>query len=243
MPSTGTLGGTLPWGPKSLQVKRQAFPHDGSRGLKRPAPASAPVTDNHHGAGAKGAPGCGRKVREFLGWHRGRLLLSWSPTPEPSPPKPVPFWALQEKQLLKDSPEHFVAGMDKYFPTSFRWPLSVLLSYWEEIYSQNWGLPLWWGVFQPLELYSSWLLPKNPLHLLQQRGTKNYGRTKLTPRCGAREFLDKPTKLNWSSLSSEIPLGFLTGKISPQKRGSGGTTAFNKQIPCLWAIGPHQFAM
>ena len=27
---------------------------------------------------------------------------------------------LQEKQLLKDSPEHFfVAGMDKYFPTSF----------------------------------------------------------------------------------------------------------------------------
>ena len=36
MPSTGTLGGTLPSGPKSLKVKRQAFPHDGSRGLKRP---------------------------------------------------------------------------------------------------------------------------------------------------------------------------------------------------------------
>ena len=42
---------------------------------------------------------------------------------------------LQEKQLLKDSPEHFfVAGMDKYFPTSFWWPLSVLLPYWEEIF-------------------------------------------------------------------------------------------------------------
>ena len=40
MPSTGTLGGTLPWGPKSLKVKRQAFPHDGSTGLKRPALAS-----------------------------------------------------------------------------------------------------------------------------------------------------------------------------------------------------------
>ena len=40
----------------------------------------------------------------------------------------------QEKQLLKDSPKHFfVAGMDKYFPTSFWWTLSVLLSYWEEI--------------------------------------------------------------------------------------------------------------
>ena len=43
---------------------------------------------------------------------------------------------LQEKQLLKDSPEHFfVAGMDKYFPTSFWWSLSVLPTYWEERYS------------------------------------------------------------------------------------------------------------
>ena len=42
---------------------------------------------------------------------------------------------LQEKQLQKDSPEHFfVAGMDKYFPTSFWWSLSVLLPYWEEIF-------------------------------------------------------------------------------------------------------------
>ena len=40
---------------------------------------------------------------------------------------------LQEKQLQKDSPEHFVAGIDKYFPTSFWWSLSVLLTYWEEI--------------------------------------------------------------------------------------------------------------
>ena len=36
MPSTGTLGGTLPLGPRSLKVKCQAYPHDGSRGLKRP---------------------------------------------------------------------------------------------------------------------------------------------------------------------------------------------------------------
>ena len=42
---------------------------------------------------------------------------------------------LQEKQLLKDSPRHFfVVGMDKYFPTSFLWTLSVLLPYWEEIF-------------------------------------------------------------------------------------------------------------
>ena len=74
---------------------------------------------------------------------RGLPTLSSSPTLEPSPPKPVPFWVLQEKQLLKDSPKHFfVAGMDKYFPTSFWWSLSVLLPYWEEIYSLNWGPPL-----------------------------------------------------------------------------------------------------
>ena len=67
MPSTGTLGGTLPWGSKSLKVKSQAFPHDGSIGLKLPTPASPPVTDNHHGAGAKGATGCGSKIQEILG--------------------------------------------------------------------------------------------------------------------------------------------------------------------------------
>ena len=49
MPSTGTLGSTLPWGLQSLKVKHQAFPHDGSIGLKRPTPASLSVTDNHHG--------------------------------------------------------------------------------------------------------------------------------------------------------------------------------------------------
>ena len=37
MPSIWTLGGTLPSGPKRLKVKRQAFPHNGSTGLKQPA--------------------------------------------------------------------------------------------------------------------------------------------------------------------------------------------------------------
>ena len=41
---------------------------------------------------------------------------------------------LQEKQLQKDSPKYFfVAGIGKYFPTSFWWTLSVLLPYLEEI--------------------------------------------------------------------------------------------------------------
>ena len=54
------MGGTLLLGPKSLKVKCQAFPHDGSTGLKWPAPASLLVTDNHHEAEAKAATGCGR---------------------------------------------------------------------------------------------------------------------------------------------------------------------------------------
>ena len=37
------------------------------------------------------------------------------------------------KNATKDSNEHFVSAMDKYFPISFWWPLGVLLPYWEEI--------------------------------------------------------------------------------------------------------------
>ena len=66
MPSIGTLGGTLPWGPKSLKVKRQAFPDDGSTRQKRPIPASSPFTENHHGTGAKGATGCGSMSEDLL---------------------------------------------------------------------------------------------------------------------------------------------------------------------------------
>ena len=64
---TWDMGGPLSSGPKSLKVKCQALPHDGSTGLKWPAPASPPVTDNHHRAGAKGATGCDREFRESLG--------------------------------------------------------------------------------------------------------------------------------------------------------------------------------
>ena len=59
MPSTGTLGSTLSWGPKSLKAKHQSFPHDGTR-LKQAALVSPPVTDNHHWGRAKGTTGFGR---------------------------------------------------------------------------------------------------------------------------------------------------------------------------------------
>ena len=66
MPSTGTLGSTLPLGPKSLKVKHQAFPHNGSTGLKRSTLASLPVTDNHQGAGAKGQLDVAGRSENFL---------------------------------------------------------------------------------------------------------------------------------------------------------------------------------
>ena len=45
------------------------------------------------------------------------------------------IWGTTGKTITKNSPEHFVAGTDKYFPTSFWWSLSVLIPYWEEIFS------------------------------------------------------------------------------------------------------------
>ena len=71
---------------------------------------------------------------------QGLLTLSWPPAWEPSPPKPVPFWVLQGKQVQKDSPEYFVAGMYRYFPTSFWGSLSVLLPFWEEMFPCLWNL-------------------------------------------------------------------------------------------------------
>ena len=44
---------------------------------------------------------------------------------------------------------------------------------------------------------------------------------KITPRYGSRGLLDEPPKLNRSSLSSEIPLSFLTGNniLSKERLG------------------------
>ena len=132
MSSVGTLGGTLPWGPKSLKVNCQDFPHDGSTELKQPTPASSPGTDTITGLEPRVQQDVAGRSKKFL-VDTGAPTLSWSPTPEPSPPKSVPFCMPQEKQVLKDSPKHlFVAGMDKYFSTSFSWSLNVLLSYREE---------------------------------------------------------------------------------------------------------------
>ena len=116
MPSTGILGGTLPLGPQSLKVKRQAFPHDGSTGLKQPTPASLPVTDNHHGAGAKGAT-AGRSKNFLVDTGATySVLTSYS---RAFSSQTCTILGATGKTITKDSPEHFVAGIDKYFPISF----------------------------------------------------------------------------------------------------------------------------
>ena len=74
---------------------------------------------------------------------------------------------LQEKQLLKDSPEHFfVAGMDKYLPTSLVVPECPTPLLGRDILTKL-GTTLVMGSFSAPEPYSFWLLLKNPLHLLQ----------------------------------------------------------------------------
>ena len=134
MPSVGTLGSTLPLRPKSLKVKCQTFHHDGSTEMKWHAPASPSVTDKNTGLEPRVQLDVAGRSENFL-VDQGLPTLPWPPTPETSPPKPVPLWVVQEKQLQKDSSKHFfVVGMDKYFSTVFWWSPSVLLPYWEEIF-------------------------------------------------------------------------------------------------------------
>ena len=101
MPLIGTLGGTLASGLKTLKVKCQAFPHDGSRGLKQPIPASPPVTDNHQ-QGWNQKCNWMWQVDPRISWlTQGLPTLSWPPSSQPSQCKPVPFWVLQEKTITE----------------------------------------------------------------------------------------------------------------------------------------------
>ena len=122
--------------PKSLKVKCQAFPHDGPTGLKWPVPASLPVTDNHHRAGAKGVTGCGSEVWEFLGWHRGYLLCLDLLLLRLLPQNLYHFRCCKEN----NTKIHLSTWMDRYFLTSFWWSLSILLCYRIEIFPCLWNL-------------------------------------------------------------------------------------------------------
>ena len=133
MPSIGTLGSTLPWGPKNIKVKRQGFPHNGSTGLKcplQPAHLSQIIITGLEPRVQLDVAGRSENFLVDTGATYS-VLTSYSGAFSSQPV----LWVLQGKQLQKDSPKHFfVAGMDKSFPTSFWWPLRVLFLHWEEIF-------------------------------------------------------------------------------------------------------------
>ena len=79
------------------------------------------------------------------------------------------------------------------------------------------GTTLVMGSFSALRALQLLVTTEEPITLSPIERDQNSGRTKLNPRCGTRGLLDKPTKLNWSSLSSEMPLDFLTGNNIPSK--------------------------
>ena len=127
MPSTGALGGTLPSGPRSLKVKRQAFPQDGSRGLKWPAHPACLSQITITGLELRVQLDVSGRSENFLvdAGATYSVLISYSGA---FSSQTCTILGATRKQLQKDSPEHFfVPGMDRYFPTSSWWSLSVLL--------------------------------------------------------------------------------------------------------------------
>ena len=79
--------------------------------------ASPPVTDNHHEAGAKVQLDVAGRSENFLvdTGATYSVLTSYSIAFSQT----CTILGATGKTITKNSPEHFVAGTDKYFPTSF----------------------------------------------------------------------------------------------------------------------------
>ena len=135
MPSTGILGGTLPLGPKSLKVKNQAFPHNGSTGLKQPTPAS-PSQITITGLEPRVQLDVVGKSENFLVDTGVTYSVLTSNSGAFSSQTCTILGATGKTITKRFTRAFFVPG------TSFWWSLSALLPYWEEIYSLNGGPPL-----------------------------------------------------------------------------------------------------
>ena len=135
MPSTGILGGTLPLGPQSLKVKRQAFPRDDSTGLKRPTPAS-PSQITITGLEPRVQLDVVGKSENFLVDTGVTYSVLTSNSGAFSSQTCTILGATGKTITKRFTRAFFVPG------TSFWWSLSALLPYWEEIYSLNCGPPL-----------------------------------------------------------------------------------------------------
>ena len=214
MPSTLTLGGTLPSGPKSLKVKGQAYPHDGSTGLKHPLQPACLSQITSTGLEPRVQLDVAGRSENFLVDTGATYSVLISYSGDFSSQTCTILGATGKATTKRFTRALFCCWDGQRLSHQFLVVPECPTPLMGRDILTKLGTTLVMGSFS--EPYSSWLLLKNPLHL-QLRGTKNYGKTKLTPRCGTRGFPDKPTKLNRSSLSSEIPLGFPTGNNIPSK--------------------------
>ena len=131
-------------GTQESQGQAPSLPSRGlsSRGLKQPALASLPVTDNHHGATAKGATGWAGRSKNFLvdTGATYSVLISYSGA---FSSQTCTILGATGKATTKRFTQALLCCWDgQVFSCQFWWSLSVLLPYWEEIYSLNWGPPL-----------------------------------------------------------------------------------------------------
>ena len=137
MSSVGTLGGIVPSGPNSLKVKRQDFPCDGSTRpwLKQPLQPACLAQRTIMGLEPRVQLHVAGGSENFLVDTGATYCVLTSYSEAFSSQTCTILGATEKKKITKDSPEYFfIAGMDKYFPTSFWWSLSVLLPYWKEIF-------------------------------------------------------------------------------------------------------------
>ena len=122
-----------PWDPKASRSK--AYPHDGSKGLKRPTPASPPVTDNITGLEPRVQLDVAGRSKNFLvdTGATYSVLISYSRA----------FSSQNCTILGKTTTKRFTRALccwdGQIFSHQFLVVLSVHLPYWEEIYSLNWG--------------------------------------------------------------------------------------------------------
>ena len=79
------------------------------------------------------------------------------------------------------------------------------------------GTTLVMGIFSAPRALQLLVTTEEPITSTPIERDQKLWEDKINPRCGTRELLDEPTKLNQLSLSSEIPLGFLTVNNIPSK--------------------------
>ena len=142
MPSIVTLGSMLPWGPKSLKVKRQAFPHNGSIRLKRPLQPARLSQITITGLEPRVQPDVAGRSKNFLvdTGATYSVLISYSGV---FSSQTCTILGATGKATTKRFTRALLCCWDgQIFSHQFLVVPECPTHYWEEIYSLNWGPPL-----------------------------------------------------------------------------------------------------